>query len=89
MKILLDTNILTRTADPRHAFHQLAIAAPRQLRSDGHELLIVPQVLYEYWTVVTRPLEQNGLGLSAPEASQDLEQITKLYQLLRDERRIL
>ena len=68
MNVLLDTNILTRLAEPGHAMHQPARDAAKALQSQGHTLCIVPQNLYEFWVVCTRPIASNGLGKSAAEA---------------------
>jgi predicted nucleic acid-binding protein len=58
------------------------------LRQRGHDLVIVPQVLYEFWSVATRPIEQNGLGMNSSEAQAELTAIQRLVRLLRDERGI-
>jgi len=48
----------------------------------------VPQVLYEFWSVATRPVEQNGLGMTPAEAHAQLTAIQRLFRLHRDERAI-
>jgi predicted nucleic acid-binding protein len=88
MRILLDTNILLRQAEPLHAHHVESAAATDALRSDGNQLVIVPQVLYEFWSVATRPVAQNGLAMTAAEARGELLAIQRLFRLLRDERAI-
>jgi predicted nucleic acid-binding protein len=88
MRILLDTNILLRSVEPRHAVHQATVDAIDQLRRGGHELVLAPQVLYEFWSVATRPIEQNGLGMSPADAHAELAAIRRLFRLLRDERAI-
>jgi predicted nucleic acid-binding protein len=50
---------------------------------------VVPQVLYEYWSVATRPVAQNGLGITAADAAADLAAICQRFHLFRDERAIL
>lgn len=55
MRILLDSNVLLRSVEPKHAQHQASIDAIDALRKLGHDLAIVPQVLYEFWSVATRP----------------------------------
>lgn len=55
MKILLDTNVLCRLIEQEHPHHVTAERAVLALRRDLHELCLVPQILYEYWVVVTRP----------------------------------
>lgn len=59
-----------------------------RLGDSGVELVVAPQMLYEYWVAGTRPLNANGLGMSAPLAEQSIERILDDFQLLRDERGI-
>ena len=69
MRILIDTNVLLRSAEPGHVHFQCSVDAIDVLRSRGHELVLVPQILYEYWSVATRPVATNGLGLNPAEAA--------------------
>ena len=46
MKTLVDTNILTRSAQPNHPQQRLAEDAVAAVRAQGHLLHLVPQVLY-------------------------------------------
>jgi len=48
----------------------------------------VPQVLYEYWAVATRPAAQNGLGMTPEACAVDTARLQRLFHLLRDERTI-
>jgi predicted nucleic acid-binding protein len=86
MRILLDTNVLCRLADKGHPFHATAETAVAALRDAGHELCLVPQVLYEYWVVVTRPVSDNGLGMSTTDVDRAIELWLELFTLFRDER---
>ena len=88
MRILLDTNILLRLDDTGHIHHARALSAVDQLHAAGHELVLVPQVLYEYWVVATRPTEVNGLGLDPARVDQILSEWLELFTLLHDERRV-
>src|SRR5690242_19889215 len=88
MRILLDTNVLLRSVEPTHAHHQTSVTAIDILSKQKHELLVAPQVLYEFWSVATRPLENNGLGMDPVEAHAELITIRRLFRLLRDERAI-
>ena len=88
MKILVDTNVLLRLGDKRHAMHGEALAAIGWLDANGYECVIVPQVLYEYWVVATRPLQNNGLGMSVSEADAATSQSVEFFRLLLDERGI-
>ena len=89
MKVLLDTNILLRISDPEHSHHNAAVDSVAKLRQGGDELRTVPQNLYEYWVVSTRPVLQNGLGLSIEDTSSRLDHMKRYFPLLRDERAIL
>jgi predicted nucleic acid-binding protein len=89
MRILLDTNVLTRLASPHSALHQEALDAVAALRRQGDELVIVPQNLYEFWVVCTRPVAQNGVGLSPARVQTELAGAKSLYSLLDDNPAIL
>lgn len=88
MTVLLDTNILLRIAQPAHAQHQVALAATDHLGHQGILLHVVPQVLYEFWVVATRPEARNGLGMTAPRAEAELARIKAFFTLLLDRRRL-
>jgi predicted nucleic acid-binding protein len=89
MRILIDTNILARIAHKSHPHTAVAKAALQQLWSEEHELRIVPQVLYEYWSVATRSVEENGLGFATDVADADVSSFKRIFSVLRDERGIL
>lgn len=88
MRILIDTNILLRIADPAHTIHTVAVNATATLRKMSHELFIVPQTLYEFWAVSTRTVQANGLGMTTLEAEKLISGFCQLFRLLRDERSI-
>jgi hypothetical protein len=58
MSVLLDTNLLTRSAQPGHPMYQDAVEAIDALQQQGETLCIVPQNLYEFWVVATRATVQ-------------------------------
>jgi len=90
MRVLIDTNVLARVAHKNHPHTHVANAALHRLWSEGHELRVVPQVLYEYWSVATRFVEENGLGgFSAEVADADVSSFKRVFSVLRDERGIL
>jgi predicted nucleic acid-binding protein len=88
MKILIDTNILLRRAQPVSPHHQLALDVLIELVRAGHELCLVPQVIYEFWCVATRPANVNGLGTSVSQAKQSVDELLPDFVLLKDERGI-
>lgn len=86
MRILLDTNVLCRLVERGHPDHLAAENALAKLRGEQHELCLVPQVLYEYWVVVTRPAADNGLGMSTADTDAAIALWLKAFMLFRDER---
>lgn len=82
--ILVDTNILARSAQPSHPMRQTALAAGDALKRQGEALCLVPQVIYEFWTLCTRPSELNGLGMSVTEARANLDHLLPLFTFLPD-----
>ena len=88
MRILLDTNFLLRLADKEHAMHDVATTAAAVLNKHVCEGVLVPQVIYEYWAVATRPITVNGLGMDTVVVDGAISKWLAVYSLLRDERRI-
>ena len=84
MRILTDTNILLRGAQATHAIHPQVVLAVTALLRQDETLCVTSQVLAEFWVVATRPIANNGLGLSAVEASRELDSIEKVFDLLPD-----
>lgn len=88
MKVLIDTNVLCRLAQKGHPLHATAESAILKLREEAHELCLVPQVLYEYWVVATRPESENGLDMTPGDVDKASDLWLQLFTLLRDERGI-
>ncbi len=65
MAYLVDTNVLGRLANKSDAQHGVALHAVIELHRRGEVLHLTPQVLIEFRSIATRPIAQNGLGLSA------------------------
>jgi len=71
--ILLDTNLLTRMTRSHEPQADTARAAIQTLLERGELLVLVPQNLYEFWVVATRPpgappTGSNGLGMPPAQA---------------------
>lgn len=89
MRVLVDTNILTRLVNPAHSeLREAAEKVCETLRTRGHVLCIAPQSIYEFWSVATRPLSANGLEFSIEQTRFEVDAILVLFALLRDERAI-
>lgn len=84
MNTALDTNILLRHATPTDPLRPAVLVALTALQSAGHVFRLLPQNLYEFWVVATRPLAQNGLGLTAAECDQLLTAYEATFPLLLD-----
>ncbi|HQU46659.1 MAG TPA: hypothetical protein PK867_27885, partial [Pirellulales bacterium] len=84
MSILLDTNILTRSSEPQHPMHQIAVDAVAALLQQGEDVFLVPQNFYEYWSVATRPVAQNGLGLTPSQAAAEVARFSADFSVLDD-----
>ena len=84
MSSLVDTNILTRSIHKTDPLHQVALDAVASLRRQNEELCLVPQNLYEFWVVCTRPIAQNGLGMSVGEMLTEINSLKQLFTLHQD-----
>jgi predicted nucleic acid-binding protein len=89
MSYLIDTNVLLRLAQKKHPMRPDARRALVTLRKQGEELCIFPQNIIEFWAVATRPLANNGLGLTVDEAAVDeaareIKKLKRLFKLLPD-----
>ncbi|HXD86033.1 MAG TPA: type II toxin-antitoxin system VapC family toxin [Urbifossiella sp.] len=82
--ILLDTNILLRFANPIDPAHPVVHKVIVHLLTHGETLCVVPQNVYEFWVVATRPLTNNGLGLSIVECETEVANILAVFQFLSD-----
>ena len=84
MSYLVDTNVLLRLIQKIHPMRAEARRALLALRGRGEELCVAPQNVIEFWAVCTRPLDKNGLGLTADEAGRAVKKLTRLFALRPD-----
>jgi predicted nucleic acid-binding protein len=84
MRILADSNVFLRSIQPGHPHFSDADRAIAHLLASGDEICIVPQNLYEFWSVATRPVAQNGLALPLARVSAELSRLKNLFTLLPD-----
>jgi len=84
MPILLDTSLLGRFANTSDAEHLIALDAVTKLEGTGETILITPQNLIEFRSFATRPISQNGLGMSPALAEQESAKYEATYGLLAD-----
>src|SRR5437764_125828 len=85
MNVQLDTNILARLVLDTHPQHLVAQQSVDALKRRGETLCILPQNLYELWTISTRPVAaEGGLGLTIEATKRELARIQKLFVFLPD-----
>ena len=88
MNVLIDTNVMLRLAQVSSQDHATARSAILNLSESDLTLCVVPQVIYEFWVVATRPLNVNGLGMDIATTAKSIEGILEEFLLLKDERGI-
>lgn len=87
--ILLDTNLLTRMTRSHEPQAGVARGAIQTLLRREEMLILVPQNLYEFWVVATRPpgappTGSNGLGMPPVQAGHWLRFFQRRFTLLPD-----
>jgi predicted nucleic acid-binding protein len=73
MSFLLDTGILLRLVDQRDVQHSQVRAAVRTLIKRHDDLFICTQNIAEFCNVATRPIDNNGFGITPSAAIELLE----------------
>ncbi len=84
MRVLVDTNILLRSAQPNHPLCSQATRSVSKLIRRTDNVFFCSQNIAEFWNVATRPAGLNGLGLSHEEVLQEVSSIERLLTLLPD-----
>jgi predicted nucleic acid-binding protein len=84
MRVLVDTNILLRSAQPNHPLCYQATHAVSKLLQQKDSVFFCPQNVAEFWNVATRPADRNGLGFSYEEVLREVTSIEELLTLLPD-----
>ena len=84
MAYLVNTSILVRLANQSDAQFALAAEAMLKLHDRGETLHITPQNLIEFRNVATRPVKNNGLGLSVAAAEANAANFEATLPLLAD-----
>lgn len=84
MGYLLDSNILVRLANVADPQYKIATEAVVELHRRHEQVYVTPQVLIEFRNVATRPVAQNGLGLSPSKADAKADGFEAAFSLLLD-----
>ena len=72
----IDTNVLLCATDRSRPHHDEARSLLRVAREAGYSLALSGQIIREYLVVATRPVQANGLGMSAVESLHNVRIFT-------------
>lgn len=82
MRVLVDTNLLTRASDIAHPQQEIAKNTIASISRRGDSPCLVPQNFYEFWVVCTRPASDNGLGMSAELVLRRFDELKQAFEIL-------
>jgi predicted nucleic acid-binding protein len=85
---MLDTNVLLAATDEGRAEHRAALKVVNEWAAGHTDLCTSGQVLREYLAVATRSAEQNGLGMSLPDALGNVRAIRARTSLLAEDSKV-
>ncbi len=83
--ILIDSNILVRYVNLNDPLYSHVDQLINNLNTQGEQLCIVPQNIYEFWVVASRPIANNGLDLSTSEIEKAKRRFTQFFNFLPDQ----
>ncbi len=86
--ILLDTNIILRSKQKHSTHFHGVVSRLLELADEEEELVVCPQVIYEFYVVATRPPNKNGLGLSTINAKNEIDNILETYYMPPEDNRL-
>lgn len=84
MSYAVDTNILARSIQEGHSMQLSVLYAIKTLLDDGETVCALAQNLYEFWVIATRPVNVNGLGMSAADTQIRLREFETRLTLKTD-----
>lgn len=82
MRFLADTSIVIRLYDLENPLQIVVRNSLDRLDDTGAELIIVPQIIVEFWAVATRPKTANGLGMSTENAEFEIRNLLDIFSLV-------
>lgn len=83
-KVLVDTNVLLEATDEGRQLHTKALGLFRNADGAGVDLFLSTQVLREYLVVATRPIENNGLGMTTDMALDNVKRFQNIASLVAE-----
>jgi len=82
---LTDSNILLRVGDPKSPLYTLTNTAINLLKAQSARICIVPQNLYEFYVVATRPASaRGGLGITPAQAKTEMIRLRGIFDFRPD-----
>lgn len=85
-RVFVDTNVFLAATDTNRDAHADAKKFLKDAVTGGWRAFATSQVSREYWVVATRPVEDNGLGLSPDDALHNTAAFQRMVQLLPEDR---
>lgn len=86
-RVFVDTNVFLAATDTNRDVHADAKRFLKDAVTGCWRAFATPQIFREYWVVATRPVEDNGLGLSPADALHNTDAFRQLIQLLPEDRK--
>jgi len=83
-KILIDTNVILRSKQKNSLHFNQVIEKLLHLATNDYDLVVCPQIIYEFYVVATRPEGENGFGLSPANAIDEVKNIIETYSFVGD-----
>ena len=81
-RVFVDTNVLLAATDVARSHHRGAKAFISHAAGGSWRLFASAQIFREYLVVATRPIQNNGLGLSPEDAARNVHVYQRLVQVL-------
>ena len=81
---LIDTNVLVRLVLPHDPLSPVATAVVDELKRRGQKASVASQNVVEFWSVATRPVSVNGLGMLPDKVATEVHRIEKMFRVLDD-----
>ncbi len=82
MAHLLDSNVLIRQFDVASPQRAQALSSVEDLIKAREDVIIFPQVVIEFWSVATRPVNVNGLGWTPAQADAAINNLPSTIRLI-------
>lgn len=83
-RVFVDTNVLLEATDEGRRLHARAQGLFRDAFDDGVDLFLGTQVIREYLVVATRPIENNGLGMTTELALDNIKRFQEKASMLAE-----